>query len=48
MSKTLLVKIFGMVGALLTGAYMIYTGDVLNGVGVIAASVTSANLTGAT
>lgn len=37
------VKVLALVGAILTGASMIYNGDNVNGIGVIAASLSSAS-----
>lgn len=43
MSKTLIIKLAGLIGAILTGGSMIFAGDVTTGLGIIAASLTSAN-----
>lgn len=46
MSKSQIVKILGLIGALCTGAVMITSGDLVGGFGVIAASLSSANVMG--
>lgn len=46
MNKIKIFKIIGLLGAVLTGVYTISTGDVVTGVGVIAAAFSSSTALG--